>query len=167
MIASRKSADRLFILVPLLLMISVGVCSGQSTASLSGTVTDPSGAVVPGAQVKVHSDSTGLDRVVVTDGSGIYGVPSLQPGVYDVQVSADGFSLYTLQRVNLEVDQKASVNAQLSLSSTGSVVQVDSGAVQIETQTMTVGQVIDKTTVQEIPLNGRHFLDLTVLTPGG
>ncbi|NYF51834.1 TonB-dependent receptor [Tunturiibacter gelidoferens] len=164
--ASRKFSNRLFILIALL-TVSVGICSAQSTATLSGTVTDPSGAVVPGAQVKVHSVATGLDRVVVTDGSGIYGVPSLQPGMYDVQVSADGFSLYTLQRVNLEVDQKASVNAQLSLSSTGAVVQVDSGAVQIETQTMTVGQVIDKTTVQEIPLNGRHFLDLTVLTPGG
>jgi len=163
---SWKFSNRLFILVALMMM-SVGLCSAQSTATLSGTVTDPSGAVVPGAHVKVHSVATGIDRVVTTDGAGIYGVPSLQPGLYDVQISADGFSLYTLQKVNLEVDQKASVNAQLSLSSAGAVVQVDSGAVQIETQTMTVGQVIDKTTVQEIPLNGRHFLDLTVLTPGG
>jgi hypothetical protein len=161
-----KIPNRLFVLV-VLLMMGVGLSSAQSTATLSGTVTDPSGAVVAGARVTVHAVATGLDRVVVTDGAGIYGVPSLQPGLYDVQVSADGFSPYTLQKVNLEVDQKASVNAQLSLSSAGAVVQVDSGAVQIETQTMTVGQVIDKTTVQEIPLNGRHFLDLTVLTPGG
>ncbi len=150
-----------------LLLVSVGVGFAQSTATLSGTVTDPSGAVLPGAHVKVHSLATGLDRDVVTDSAGIYGVPSLQPGVYDIEVSAPGFSLYKLQKVNLDVDQKASVNAQLSVTSAGEVVQVDSGAVQIETQTMTVGQVIDKTTVQEIPLNGRHFLDLTVLTPGG
>ncbi|WP_158945115.1 TonB-dependent receptor [Granulicella sp. S190] len=163
---SLKFSTGLFALVAVMTM-SVGFCFAQSTATLSGTVTDPTGAVVPGAQVKVHSVATGLDRMVVTDGSGIYGVPSLQPGVYDVQVTAAGFGLYTVQKVDLEVDQKASVNAQLSLSSAGAVVQVDSGAAQIETQTMTVGQVIDKTTVQEIPLNGRHFLDLTVLTPGG
>jgi hypothetical protein len=150
-----------------LLLVSVGAAFAQSTATLSGTVTDPSGAVLPGAHVKVHSLATGLDRDVVTDAAGIYGVPSLQPGVYDIEVSAPGFSLYKLQKVNLDVDQKASINAQLAVTSAGEVVQVDSGAVQIETQTMTVGQVIDKATVQEIPLNGRHFLDLTVLTPGG
>ncbi len=150
-----------------LLLMSVGVCIAQSTATLSGVITDASGAVVPGAHVKVHSTATGLDREVITDGDGLYAVPSLQPGEYQVQVSAAGFSLYTVQKVNLNVDQKASLNAQLAVTSAGEVVQVDSGAVQIETQTMTVGQVIDKTTVQEIPLNGRHFLDLTVLTPGG
>ena len=147
--------------------MTVGVGLAQSTATLSGTVTDPSGAVLPGAHVKVHSTATGLDREVVTDGAGLYAVPSLQPGEYQVQVSASGFSLYTVQKVNLDVDQTAAINAQLQVTSSGDVVQVDSGATQIETQTMTVGQVIDKTTVQEIPLNGRHFLDLTVLTPGG
>ncbi len=103
---SWKFSNGLCVLIALLVM-SVGVCSAQSTATLSGIVTDPSGAVVPGARVTVHSVATGLYRVVVTDGAGIYGVPSLQPGLYDVQVSADGFSLYTLQKVNLEVDQKA------------------------------------------------------------
>lgn len=150
-----------------LMLIGVSLCLSQSTATLSGTVTDPSGAVVPDAQVKVHSVATGLDRDVTTDGAGIYAVPSLQPGEYEVQISATGFSLYTVQKVNLDVDQKATINAQLAVSSAGAVVQVDSGAAQIESQTMTVGQVIAPTTVQEIPLNGRHFLDLTVLTPGG
>ena len=162
---SWKFLNGLFVFAVLLL--SGGMCFAQSTASLSGTVTDPSGAVVPGAHVKVHSMATGLDRDVVTDSAGIYGVPSLQPGEYEVQISAAGFSLYTVKKLTLEVDQKASANAQLALTSAGETVQVDSGAVQIETQTMTVGQVIDRATVQEIPLNGRHFLDLTVLTPGG
>jgi Carboxypeptidase regulatory-like domain/TonB dependent receptor len=147
--------------------MTVGLGLAQSTATLSGTVTDPSGAVLAGAHVKVHSTATGLDREVVTDGAGIYAVPSLQPGEYQLQVSAAGFGLYTIQKVNLDVDQKASINAKLEVTSAGEIVQVDSGAVQIESQTMTVGQVIDKTTVQEIPLNGRHFLDLTALTPGG
>ncbi|MGA1984361.1 MAG: carboxypeptidase regulatory-like domain-containing protein [Acidobacteriaceae bacterium] len=139
----------------------------QSTATLSGTVTDPSGAVLPNAQVTVHSLSTGLDRVLKTDGAGLYAVPSLQPGDYKVQATASGFSTYTVQRVTLDVDQAVTVNMKLAVATAGETVQVESTASQIEAQTITVGQVIDTKTVQELPLNGRHFLDLTVLTPGG
>jgi hypothetical protein len=140
----------------------------QSTATLAGTVTDPTGAVVANAQVKVHSLATGSDRDVVTDAAGIYVVPSLQPGDYQVQATATGFSAFKVQKVTLDVDQHVTVNMSLALQSAGETVQVESATTsQIETQTMTVGQVIDRNTVQEIPLNGRHFLDLTVLTPGG
>src|SRR5215469_3400757 len=139
----------------------------QSTASLSGTVTDPTGAVVPGAKVTVHSLGTGAVREFVTDAAGIYVVPSLQPGDYKVQATATGFGTFTVEKVNLDVDQKATVNMQLAVSSAGVTVQVSAAAMQIESETVTVGQVIDKSTVQNLPLNGRHFLDLTTLTPGG
>ncbi|WP_433972107.1 TonB-dependent receptor domain-containing protein [Tunturiibacter lichenicola] len=150
-----------------LVLISVGAGFAQSTATLSGTVTDPSGAVVPGAQVTVHSLATGLDRVIVTDSAGLYAVPSLEPGDYEVQTRSAGFSLYTVKKVTVDVDQRVTVNMPLAVTSAGETVQVESTASQIETQTMTVGQVIGQNTVQELPLNGRHFLDLTVLTPGG
>jgi Carboxypeptidase regulatory-like domain len=140
---------------------------GQSTASLSGTVTDPSGAVVAGAHVTVHSIGTGLDRVVDTDSAGLYEVPALVPGDYAIQVTASGFGPYKLEKLTLLVDQAATVNVRLAVSSAGETVQVSDTAAQIESQTITVGQVIDNTAVQELPLNGRHFLDLTVLTPGG
>jgi hypothetical protein len=140
---------------------------GQSTANLSGTVTDPTGAVLPNADVKVHSLATGSDRMIKTDGAGLYVVPSLQPGDYQVQASAPGFSPYTVQKVTLDVAQSVTVNMKLSISSAGETVEVESLASQIEASTITVGQVIDRNTVQELPLNGRHFLDLTVLTPGG
>jgi hypothetical protein len=153
------------------LAILLSMCSlaawGQSTATLTGTVTDPSGAVVPSAQVKVHSLATGIDRVIHTDSDGIYVVPSLEPGDYSVQASVSGFSNYTVQKVTLDVSQTVTVNMHLAVSSAGETIEVESTSQQIETQTMTVGQVIDRKTVQEIPLNGRHFLDLTVLTPGG
>ena len=149
------------------LVANVAPCFAQSTATLSGVVTDPSGAVVPGAQVTVHSLATGLDRELVTDNAGLYVAPSLVPGDYQVQVKASGFAQYTVQKVTLDVDQRVTVNIPLALSTAGETIQVESNATQIETQTMTVGQVIDKNTVQQIPLNGRHFLDLTVLTPGG
>jgi len=150
-----------------LLLMSVGLGFAQSTATLSGVVTDPSGAVVPGAQVTLHSLATGLDRQIVTDSAGLYIAPSLVPGDYQVQVKASGFSQFTVKKVTLEVDQRVTVNMALAVSTAGETIEVESASTQIETQTMTVGQVIGSDTVQELPLNGRHFLDLTVLTPGG
>jgi len=145
-----------------------GVCAiAQSTAFLSGVVTDPTGAVVPGAHMTVHSLATGIDRAIVTDSAGIYIVPSLQPGDYDVQAIATGFGTVSVKKVALDVDAKVTVNLTLPLASAGATVQVQSAVTQIESQTITVGQVIDQTSVQQLPLNGRHFLDLTVLTPGG
>ncbi len=156
---------RFFVYAILLPVCALGAWA-QSTASLSGTVTDPSGAVVPNAQVTVHSLGTGLDRIVKTDADGIYSVPSLVPGNYSIAVSASGFGPYKLEKMILLVDQAATLNVHLVISSAGETVQVNSAAEQIEAQTITVGQVIDNTAVQELPLNGRHFLDLTVLTPG-
>jgi len=103
-------------------MVSLGILLGilsvstfaQSTASLSGTVTDPSGAVVPGAHVTVHSLVTGADRTTNTDAAGLYAVPSLQPGEYRIQATAGGFGTYTVSRVTLNVDQKVTVNMTLS-----------------------------------------------------
>jgi Carboxypeptidase regulatory-like domain len=139
----------------------------QSTATLSGTVTDPTGAVLPNADVKVLSLATGAGREIKTDSAGLYVVPSLQPGDYQVQVTDSGFSAYIVQRVTLDVAKSVTLNMKLSVATAGETVQVESEASQIESQSITVGQVIDRNTVQELPLNGRHFLDLTVLTPGG
>ena len=141
--------------------------SGQSTATISGTVTDPSGAVVVHAHVTVHSLATGADRTIDTDSAGLYVFPSLQPGDYSISATASGFSQYTVPKVTLDVDRAVKVDMHLAVSSAGVTVQVNGAATQIEAETITVGQVIDKASVQDLPLNGRHFLDLTVLTPGG
>ena len=139
---------------------------GQSTATLSGSITDPSNAVVPRAQVTVHGLSTGVDRLAVSDSAGNYTVPSLLPGNYSVTVEASGFAKYELANITLLVDQNVTVNAQLSVGSVGAVVHVQGAAPIIDAATMTVGQAIGQQTVQQMPLNGRHFLDLTNLTPG-
>ena len=154
--------------VVVLITILVGSLAGyaQSTATLTGSVTDPSGAVVPQARITVHSLETGIDRMVTSDSAGNYVVASLQPGDYSVTVQAQGFSLYRLPTVTLLVDQTATANARLSIASAGEVVNVQSTAPILEAQSITVGQSIDEKTVQEIPLNGRHFLDLTNLVPG-
>ena len=151
-----------------LFLAAAAACTwGQSTATLTGIVTDPSGAVVANAQVKIHSAATGGDRNVVTDSAGIYVAPSLQPGEYTVEASATGFSAFKVERLTLELDAHITLNMKLAVSSVGETVEVEGGAPIIEAGSITVGQVIDKETVQDIPLNGRHFLDLTTLTPGG
>jgi hypothetical protein len=160
--------NRSFLLAVAFLALCVTGAWAQSTATLSGVVTDPTGAVVSHAQVVVHSLATGLDRTVVTDAAGVYVAASLQPGDYKVQVTAAGFSMDTIEKVTLEVAQSLTVNPKLAVASAGETVQVESSAAsQIESSTITVGEVIGRNTVQELPLNGRHFLDLTVLTPGG
>jgi hypothetical protein len=147
---------------------AVGVAGGyaQSTATLTGRVTDPSGAVVPRARVTVLGLATGVDRSTNSDPEGNYTIPSLQPGNYGVSVQASGFAEYKLASVPLQVDQSLTVDVKLGIASTGEVVQVDAAASILDVATITFGQVIDQKTVQQIPLNGRHFLDLTNLAPG-
>ncbi len=141
--------------------------SGQSTATLAGTVKDPSGAVLPGAQVVIRNIGTGVARTLTSDSAGQYVAASLPPGDYSVEATAPGFGAFTVNRLTLLVDARANLDIPMSLAATGETVQVESTASLINAETITVGQVIDRVTVQEVPLNGRHFLDLTVLTPGG
>jgi hypothetical protein len=138
----------------------------QSTGSITGTVTDASGAVIPGATVEVTEQQTGVSRTVTADGSGSYAVPSLQPGTYSVKASETGMQVVTVQGVVLSVSSTVPVNVQLGLQSQSEVVEVNAAAAGIETSTMSVGQVIDQKTVQDVPLNGRHFVDLGVLLAG-
>ncbi len=139
----------------------------QSTATLAGTVKDATGAVLPGATVVLHNNGTGRDRSISSDGAGQYVLPSLTPGDYRITITAPGFSSYTVRSYVLQVDQKATLDVPLAAASTGQTVEVEGTAPALQTETITVGQVIDARTVQEVPLNGRHFLDLTVLTAGG
>ncbi|SFS04047.1 Carboxypeptidase regulatory-like domain-containing protein [Granulicella pectinivorans] len=153
----------LFILT--LFFVTAGALA-QSTGTISGIVTDATGAVIPGAQVAILGLATGSARNTVSDSAGSFTAPSLQPGEYSIVVNASGFGKFTIPRLVLEVNTTATANVKLSVSSAGETVQVEAAPAPIEAQTTTLGQVIDRETVQQIPLNGRHFLDLTNLTPG-
>lgn len=156
------------LLLSLAALLLVAVPSfAQSTATLSGTVKDTSGAVLTGAQVVVHNLGTGTERALTSDSAGQFVAPSLPPGDYSLRVTATGFGVYSVQKLTLQVDAKTNLDIPMTIGATGESVQVDSAASLIDSESITVGQVIDRQTVQEIPLNGRHFLDLTVLTPGG
>ncbi len=148
------------------LLLLSPVALAQSTATLAGTVKDATGAVLPGATVVLHNNGTGADRTITSDGAGEYVVPSLTPGDYRVTVDAPGFSSYVVKNYILQIDQKATLDVPLSPAGAGQTVEVQGTAPALQTETITVGQALDARTVQEVPLNGRHFLDLTLLTVG-
>ena len=149
-----------------ILALAVPAARAQSTATVQGTVTDPTGAVVPNATVKVANTATGDTRTVQTDSSGNYQVSSLIPGPYTITVSASGMQTRQLTGITLNVNVTATQNVTLTVGSTQQVVNVQATAPVVDTASMTIGQVVDQRTVQQAPLNGRHFVDLGTLIPG-
>ena len=138
----------------------------QSTATLRGAVTDEQGAIVAGARVLVRNEATGEERATETDARGEYRVAALPVGLYRVEVRADGFQASVVSGLRLEVAQAAVQDVKLAIGSITDEVSVTGEAPVIEKVTTSVGTVIDQRTVQEIPLNGRHFVDLGLLIPG-
>ncbi len=138
----------------------------QSTATLQGMVSDQSGAVVPNAKILARNEATGLERPTQSDSSGTYLVASLPVGVYRVEVRAAGFQTQVVSDLKLEVGQTVVQNFQLRIGAVTQEVTITGAAPLVESTTQTVSRVIDQQTVQEIPLNGRHFVDLGLLLPG-
>ncbi len=138
----------------------------QSTASLRGRVTDPQAAAVAGAKIVVRNQATGEARTTVTDSQGEYQVAALPVGTYRLEVSQEGFQSGAIPDIRVAVAQAVVQNVRLAVSGRTEEVAVVGEASSIETVTTSVGTVIDQRTVQEIPLNGRHFVDLGLLIPG-
>src|SRR5438552_1627144 len=147
-------------------LLAVRPAAAQSTATLQGTVTDSQNAIMPGVSVTITNTATGVERTAVTDGAGQYVAASLNPGQYKVVARIPGFSDQTAD-VTLEVAQIAVVNMKLGLAAIAENVIVTGSTPLIEVATTSVGQVMAERQVQEIPLNGRHFIDLGPLMPGG
>jgi carboxypeptidase family protein/TonB-dependent receptor-like protein len=150
-------------------LFSFAVCDmarAQSTASLNGTVTDPAGAAVPNAQVLAKNQATGVASSTQTDSAGAYLFPSLPIGIYRVEVTGSGFETAVLTDLKLDVATTVTENIQLKVGEVTEHVTITAEPALVETATTSVGQVIDEKTVQEIPLNGRHFVDISLLTPG-
>jgi outer membrane receptor protein involved in Fe transport len=139
---------------------------GQSTSTITGTVRDSGGAVINGAKVTVTNVGTGLDWKTQTDATGNYQVTALPTGTYKLEVSAPSMQKQVLTGFVVEVSRTLQQNFTLKVASATEEVMVTGEAPVIEASTMTVGTVINEKTVQEIPLNGRHFVDLGLLVPG-
>ena len=163
--ASKKIA----LFFPLMLVAGLFFSSpvlAQSTATLQGTVTDAKGAVIPNATVTVKNKATSAERTAQTDTDGNYQVAALPVGAYSVEVKVQGFKTQVADGVTLEVAKTVIQNFQLDIGAISEQVLVSSDLPVVETTTTSVGTVINQRTVQEIPLNGRHFVDLGLLIPG-
>jgi hypothetical protein len=137
------------------------------TGTIVGTITDPSGAVVPKARVTVRNQETNATREVVTDGEGDYNVPLLPPALYQVSAEKPGFRRSVYRAFNLDVDQTARVDFTLQVGEVNEDIAVTDSVPIIQTDTSTLGQVIDGRQVHELPLNERNFLSFALLVPGG
>src|SRR5678816_1900265 len=150
-------------------LIAIILCASpaaaQSTATVQGTVLDTQSAAVPGATVVVRNTATGVERMLVTDATGSFVAAALPPGPYQVEISLQGFQTQT-REVTLQVSQTRELEIQLGVAAVAEQVSVTAEAPVIDTATVSVGTVINQRTVQEIPLNGRHFVDLGLLIPG-
>src|SRR5690348_12632958 len=137
-----------------------------SGATLSGTVTDPSGGVVPNAQVSARNTATGVAREVTADTAGLYVLPNLLPGTYEVTVTASGFSSARQSNVTLTVGATQQLNFSLRVGETSQTVQVTEAAPLVQLTNSTIVAEVEATTVRELPLNGRDWASLATLSPG-
>src|SRR6266581_461466 len=155
------------VLFVLLALLFVPVSSrAQGLGSLDGRVSDPSGAAVASAKVIATQQGTTYSRTAVTDAEGLYVIPSLEPSTYNLTVEAAGFSTSKENGINLLADQTLTVNFGLKLGMTTEVVMVSGNALQVDTSTSTLKQVIEQQRLVELPLNGRNAAQLTLLVPG-
>ncbi|HEV1284508.1 MAG TPA: carboxypeptidase-like regulatory domain-containing protein, partial [Bryobacteraceae bacterium] len=139
---------------------------GQSTSAIQGTVTDATGRAIPGASVTVRDPAHGVDRQQATDSAGIYYVPALPVGTYSVVVKAPGMALTEAKGIVLDVGMTVKQDFALNVASSAQVVEVQASGPLVDTSTASLTSVVDAREVQEIPLNGRHFVDLAQLTTG-
>ena len=137
------------------------------TGTVTGTVTDPSGAVIAGATVTVRATATNEARQATTSEAGTYTVTQLQPGAYTVKVEKAGFKAAEQKGITLVIDQVALINIQLTVGSQAESVEVTSSGPVIQTEDSSIGQVIDAQAIQNTPLNGRlSVMGLIALAPG-
>ena len=136
----------------------------QSTAQLSGTVRDQSGAVSPGVEVKATQTATGLERSVLTNETGSYILPNLPVGPYKLEASLTGFRTFAQTGIVLQVNANPVLNIVLEIGQVAETVEVQADAALVETRNTGVGQVIDNVRVMELPLNGRQVTELIILS---
>jgi hypothetical protein len=150
----------------LMLATMVPGALAQSTGAIQGTVYDPAGAAIANAKVVVTNTGTGETRNTVTDTAGAYAVPSLIPGSYKVEVSAPGFETTSTTNLNLSVGVTVTQDLHLTVGATSQTIEVAAAPPLVDTTTTGISGVVGQREVQQLPLNGRHFVDLGLIIPG-
>jgi hypothetical protein len=155
--------------------IAVGFCFAlifclpavaQTTSNIEGTVKDPRGAVVPGAEVKAASTSLAVERTTTSDENGFYRITALAAGNYTITVSATGFASSTINNVELTLNRTIALDVQLEVGTVTGQINVTAETVLIDPTTAATGSTVTPRQIQEMPVNGRNYLDLLQLVPG-
>ena len=152
-----------FLLFAIVLALALNAW-GQATAQIQGSVQDPSGSAVPGADIKATQTATGAVRTATTGADGRYVLPNLPIGPYRVEVTKTGFATFAQTGIVLQVNANPNVDVSLKVGNVSEQVQVEANAALVETQATGVGTVIENRRIIELPLNGRVATDLIVLT---
>ena len=150
----------------LFLFLAIGLTWASIAGSISGLVTDSSGAVVAGAKVIATDTQTGVQTTVTTDAKGFYSLPALPVGTYDLQVSQIGFKSFDQTGLVINANSALRVDATLSVGTINEKIEVRTDAVHVETESTQMGEVITGKTMTAVPLNGRAYTDLLALQPG-
>jgi carboxypeptidase family protein len=153
-------------LAAVLLVVVPQLLPAQATGTLSGTVHDKSGAVVPDAKITVTNEGTNLIRSAVTDATGEYVAPLLPVGIYHLTVEKPGFSPFVQDRIRVEVNTHVQADAQLQVRSGAEQVTVNAVSSMVQANSATLVQVMDSKRVADLPLNGRNVLQLVSLAAG-
>ena len=157
---------RRLLIAPLCLLFAAAAANAQSNyAVVRGSVFDPQHRPIAGAHIHAAEASTGAEREVVSNATGLYEIASLQPGAYTLTVDSHGFA-QARQSIELEVGQQATIDLQLHLGSDTQSVNVQASGELLKTQDASVGEVVDQHSVDSLPLNGRMLIDLVLTVPG-
>ncbi|MGO9088784.1 MAG: TonB-dependent receptor domain-containing protein [Candidatus Sulfotelmatobacter sp.] len=148
------------------LFLALGLAWASITGSISGVVTDPSGAVISSVSVVATNTQTGVKTTVTTDTKGFYSLPALAIGTYDLQFAETGFKGYTRTGLVIDANSALRVDAALQVGAIDEKVEVRTDSVHVETESSQMGEVIAGKTITAVPLNGRAFTDLLALQTG-
>ena len=152
--------------IGVLLVLSLAIMEAQSTSSLSGVVTDPSGGVVPGAEIVAVNSETNQRRTETTDSQGRYSFPQMQPSTYQVTAHASGFSEVVVRDVHLLVNTPAAVDIHFEVGAVQQSVAVNAEAAQVNTQDATLGNAVGTRPILELPFDARNVVGLLSIQPG-
>src|SRR5262245_17064695 len=163
-----KQLIRVFCLLSMLSLCALPAWSQarSSSADLTGTVISPAKSVIHEANITATNLATGLSRAVTTDAAGSYRIPLLPPGQYDVKVEATGFTTQIKKGITLNVGQIAVINFEMVVGVIGMVETIDTDAPVVETERSHQSSTIVQRSINNLPINGRNFLDFAKLTPG-
>lgn len=163
---TKKCVVRVVCAVTFLLLSNSPLLHAQAVGTITGIVTDPSGAVVPGAKITATRVETGISQSTVTSSGGTYTIPRLTVGTYTVVAEANGFKTGTAQGITLDVSQERSVDFTLVVSGVTQSVEVNAAPPLINTTNATLAQVVSTEQVENLPLNGRNIEGLVTMQPG-